>query len=323
MKRVLLTGATGFIGRQCVPLLVARGNEIHAVSGKHAGLGEGAEWHQTDLLAPGEAEALVARVRPTHLLHLAWYPSVPGKFWTALENFRWVEASLALLRAFEKHGGQRVVVAGTCAEYDWDYGVCVEEVTPLAPATLYGTCKYALHSLFGAFCRQTGLSGAWGRIFLLYGPHEHPARLVAYVIASLLRGEPAECSSGHQVRDFLHVGDVASAFVTLLDAGICGPVNIGSGAPTSLKDIVTTIGEKIGRPDLIRLGARPALTNDPQLLVPDVRRLQAALGWKPRYTLGPGLDDVIEWWRNLLGDGRGGLDAEPGHVRGRSSDIRP
>ncbi len=80
-----------------------------------------------DLLDGRETEAVLSRVQPTHLLHFAWY-TVPGRYWTAPDNLRWTEASLRLLRAFEAHGGRRVVMAGTCAEYDWRYGYCSERL---------------------------------------------------------------------------------------------------------------------------------------------------------------------------------------------------
>ncbi len=301
MNRVLLTGATGFIGRHCLPFLVKRGYEVHAVSSqKSEDRISDIHWHQADLLEPGRGLILMARVQPTHLLHLAWY-AVPKAFWTSLENVRWVQASIELLQSFVAHGGQRAVLAGSCAEYDWRYGYCSEEVTPLAPATLYGTCKHALQTMLTAFSRQTGLSSAWGRIFFLYGPHEHPDRLVAFVIRSVLRGEPARCSHGNQIRDFLHVEDVASAFVAVLDSAVQGPVNIGSGRPTRLREVVDRIGEKLGRGDLIRLGERAEAADDPPLLVADVRALRDAVKWTARYDLHSGLDQTIRWWRDRVG----------------------
>ena len=216
MKRVLLTGATGFIGRHCLPLLIAQGYEVHAVYTKAVGENHlGLQWHKANLLDSHQAYMLMDKVQPTYLLHFAWYV-VPGKCWMSPENVRWVQASQSLLQTFVKHGGDRVVMAGTCAEYDWKQGICSENTTPLAPATLYGSCKNTLRESLEAFSKENDLSNAWGRIFFVYGPGEHPDRLVSSVICSLLRGESISCSSGHQKRDFLFVEDVASAFVALL-----------------------------------------------------------------------------------------------------------
>lgn len=296
LKRVLLTGAGGFIGRHCLPILHDAGFEVHALSRDRRETGNSVQWHSVNLFEAGAAEGLLAEVRPTHLLHLAWYAE-PGRYWTAPENFQWVRASLAMLQAFAAQGGQRVVMAGTCAEYDWRHGWCSEEVTPLVPATVYGTCKHSLQAMLAAYSRQYELSSAWGRIFFLYGPHEHPSRLVSSVIRSLLRGEPALCSSGEQVRDFMHVADVASAFVALLDSEVQGPINIASGEAVAIRDVVERISAKLGYPELLRLGARSVPPQEPPLLLADVRRLKNELSWQPSIGLNSGLDDAIAWWR--------------------------
>lgn len=301
MQRVLVTGATGFIGRHCLPLLVKKGYEIHATHSKDT-LEVAAPdiyWHKTNLLDSTQVLELLKGIKPTHLLHLAWYV-VPGKCWNSEENLRWVGASLDLLHAFSQHGGQRVVMAGTCAEYDWRHGYCCESVTPLAPTSLYGISKHSLQIMLAAYVKQKGLSSSWGRIFFVYGPHEHPNRLVSSVIRSLLNGKHANCSHGNQIRDYLCVLDVAGAFVALLQSDIQGPVNIASGNPVRLKKIVHTIAKKLKRPDSLRLGALPVAEDEPSLLVADITRLSNEVSWQPRYNLNQGLEITISWWKDQL-----------------------
>jgi nucleoside-diphosphate-sugar epimerase len=301
MKSVLVTGATGFIGRHSLSSLLAAGYEVHAVTidGPRPEP-PGIHWHAIDLLDARQTDELLAPLKPSHLLHFAWY-AAPGKYWTAPDNVLWEQASLALLQSFSRHGGQRVVMAGTCAEYDWNYGFCSEQYTPLAPRTLYGTCKHALQLTLQAYAAQQQLSAAWGRIFFLYGPHEHPSRLVSSVIRALLQDEPALCSHGNQVRDFLHVQDVAAAFVALLDCQVTGSVNIASGQAVQLKTIIYSIADQLNRIEQVHLGALPVPADEPPFIVADARRLQTEVGWRPQYDLSTGLAQTIEWWRQQLG----------------------
>lgn len=301
MKTVLVTGATGFIGRHSLQPLMARGYEIHAITAPHQppGVTEAAiHWHAVDLLDPPQMQRIMSAIRPSHLLHFAWYVE-PGRFWHSVENLRWVEATLALVRAFAAVGGQRMVLAGTCAEYDWSQDtVCREAQTPLRPATLYGVCKHALQQIAAAFAANAGISFAWGRIFWPYGPGEHPSRLVASVVRSLLQGERAPCTHGRQVRDYMYTPDIADAFVALLDSAVTDPVNIATGVPVSIKEIVYTIADQLGRPDLIQLGVRESPESEPMRLTADVTRLRHEVNWRPRFDLSTGIAQTITWWRN-------------------------
>lgn len=298
-KKVLLTGASGFIGRHTISSLIKRGYEVHAVfntSDYQLHDEKGLFWHQCNLFDPEEQRQLLFEIKPTHLLHFAWY-AVPGKYWTSLENIRCVQASLNLVIYFIENGGKRMVGAGTCAEYDWSYGYCKEGLTPARPSTLYGTCKHSLQEMIGCLSLQTGLSSAWGRIFFLYGPFEQQTRLVSYVISSLLKKETVRCSHGKQIRDYLYVKDVANAFVSLLETDISGPVNIASGAPIALRDVIYKIAEKLDSKHLIQLGAVTPPASEPHLLVADIDRLKNEVGWSPNYDLDEGLEETINWWR--------------------------
>jgi nucleoside-diphosphate-sugar epimerase len=120
----------------------------------------------------------------------------------------------------------------------------------------------------------------------------------------LLMNQEALCTHGRQIRSFLHVADVGAAFAAVLDSEIQGPVNIGSDDRIALADLIERIAREIGRPDLIRLGARIPPTEEPPLLVPDIHRLRDEVHWQPRFTLDAGLSDTIAWWRGHLSSSR-------------------
>lgn len=298
MSRVLLTGAGGFIGARAVLALTAAGHEVHAVSTRSRPVGPDVVWHRADLLDPGAMTAIVHEVAAERLLHLAWYTE-HGRYWEAPENLRWVVATLELLAAFAAAGGTRAVLAGTCAEYDWSYGV-LSERTPLAPTTLYGTAKHATHLVAEAWADRVGLQLAWGRIFFLYGPGEAPSRVLPAVARAVLAGTEARVTSGEQTRDFMYVDDVAAAFVGLLDSPVTGAVNVASGEEVSMRAFVEIVAREAGRPDLVRYGSIPSRPGDPPRLVADVSRLRDEVGFAPAVALPVGVARSVDWWRAQL-----------------------
>lgn len=299
MSRVLLTGASGFLGSRALEALAEAGHEVHAVARsepRHDSPGSGVLWHAADLTDPAAAARLMREVEPEGLLHMAWYVE-HGRYWQASENVVWVEATLRLLRSFVAAGGRRAVMAGTCAEYEWSLDRYSEATAPLAPATLYGVAKDATRRLAESFAAKAGIELAWGRIFTPYGPGEDAARLLGSVILSLLAGEPTPAPEGAQVRDLMYVEDVARAFVALLDSPVQGAVNVASGQPTHIRELVSLAAEAVGRPELVRWGGLASREGEPPELVADVGRLQREVGFAAGVELSEGVARTVAWWR--------------------------
>jgi len=297
VTRVLVTGASGFVGRRALAALRGRGLEVHAVARRPPGEGSpGVGWHAADLLQDGARRALLERVGATHLLHLAWYAE-PGAFWAARENAPWVAASVRLVEEFADAGGERAVLAGTCAEYDWTAPQPLREDAPVRPSSFYGVCKDATRRVTEGLAQRLGLSLAWGRIFFLYGPEEDERRLVASVARALAAGERAAISEGSQRRDFLHVDDVAGGFAALVDSAVTGPVNVASGEGATVRHVAESLARSAGRPDLLDVGAVPSRAGEPPEIVGDAGRLRHEVGFTPAIDLRDGLQRTVDWWR--------------------------
>ena len=304
MKRVLVTGGTGFIGREALPFLQERGYEVH-VAGRSAGpSGTGSavsmeiHYHRCDLLHDS-CDALIAGIQPTHLLHFAWYAE-HDTFWWALENLDWVAASLRLARAFVAAGGGRAVFAGSCAEYDWSYDTLDEALTPLNPATLYGLSKASLYRLLSSAAERLGILLAWGRVFFPYGPRDQAGRLLSTVIDKVSAGEIVPCSEGSQARAFIYVEDVARAFVELLDSRVEGAVNIATDQVYTVREVVARAARLCGDESMIQFGAKPSRPNEPPFMNASVQRLYGEVGFKPRFDLNGGMQNTVDLRRKLL-----------------------
>ena len=296
--KVLVTGASGFVGRYVLDRLLANGHEVIAVS-SHARASPqdtAVQWLQADLLDPAQITPLLQRVQPQGLIHLAWYAK-HGLFWQAADNFDWCSATAHLLRAFHAAGGQKIVISGTCAEYDVAHGAMSEESTPTHATTVYGKCKDVTRQYVQQYCDRAGLDYVWSRVFFPYGPGEPSMKLIPSVLHSLAQSRPVACSHGQQLRDYIHVIDVASALVHLLmHPQARGVINIGSGQATRLADMVNMCTRAFESPSLVQFGAIGVSADEPPLIVADTARLQAT-GWQPAVSLQAGLADYAEFVR--------------------------
>lgn len=293
-KKVLITGGTGFIGRNVVAELIKRGYEVHSlVFPPFAPEQKGLVQYEMNLMDSNAVDKFLSEHHFENLIHLAWY--VGKGCHIADQNIDWTISTLNLLTSFQKYGGKTFVGAGTISEYEYKFGYLLEDETPTSPETLYGESKNSVYKIAKTFCKQHDMKFKWPRIFNLYGPNEKPQRLMPSVINSCLKGEDVKVSDCLKFQDYLHVEDTARGIVEVFESDIQGAVNICSGKPVQLRYIVNKIAELTNFKGNILWGAIPAAFGD-EVVVGNNDKLKS-IGWSPKYTLDEGLQQTINWWK--------------------------
>jgi dTDP-6-deoxy-L-talose 4-dehydrogenase (NAD+) len=268
---ILLTGATGFVGRQLLRTLSERGCRVLPVvrEGKQGEVARG-DAIETIVASPDifaeDADWWARACRGVDtVIHAAWYAE-PGQYLQSPKNQECLSGTLRLADGAVQAKVRRFVGIGTCFEYDLDAGRLSIE-TPLRPATPYAQAKVDAFKALSAALPRHGVAFAWCRLFYLYGEGEDSRRLVAYVRGRLQAGEPVELSSGSQIRDFLDVREAARMIADVALGSGEGPVNICSGRPVTVREVAERIADEFGRRDLLRFGARPDNPVDPPCVV--------------------------------------------------------
>lgn len=266
---ILVTGASGFVGRQVVRSLLSRGYMLRLV--QRARLANSERHDHAEIVecpdvfaATSEWWHEVLRGVQT-VVHLAWYTE-PGTYLQSKRNLDCLTGTVALARACVDAGVRRFIGIGTCAECDLSQGP-VRPDTPLKPLTLYAACKSAVFEVLSQYLPAAGIQFAWCRLFYLYGEGEDPRRFVPYLRRRLAAGEHADLTSGKQIRDFLDVrvaGDLIARAAVGEDQGA---INICSGVPITIRQLAENIADTYGRRDLLRFGARPENLFDPPYVV--------------------------------------------------------
>lgn len=289
--RIFLTGATGLIGQETASELARAGHEVIAISRSGRMVGGAAEAMPVDLTDRKACRDALAATRPEALVHLAWYGG-PGRM-GARENVQWAATTLGLVFDFAEAGGRQVVAAGSCAEYDWSRKGVHKESDSLKPQGVYGLAKAHAGQLLAGSADALGLTMAWARIFFVYGSGEPKGRLFGDLIRGLRARRTVPCTDGEQVRDFLHAADVGRALTACLDAGVAGPINIGSGQGIRVRDLITETAQLMKAPELISLGEIKRPEDDPAAVVADVSRLSTETEFVPQFDVKSGIRDIV------------------------------
>ena len=276
-KKVILTGASGLIGREAVKPLEEAGFKVYALDSKN-----------TDLFDYDAVDSFLKKINAQYLLHFAWITD--GDYLENPVNLKYKEASLNLLSSFKKYGGKRAVMAGTCFEYAFKNSL-LKETDLIKPKSLYAECKTELFNRSLEYCRKNNLSLGWGRIFYVFGNNENPKRLTGTLINSFKANKKVIINTGELIRDYMYAKDIAAAFVKLLESNAEGAVNICTGKGVTLKEFAQTFARILKKENLLEI--RNDKTSQPPFIAGDNTRLKKEAGYSPRYTLEEAVWEIV------------------------------
>lgn len=312
-RRVLVTGASGFIGSHLTRRLVAEGAQVHGLTSTVSSvyparlldLRGSITLHEANLTDRGALDQVAALVRPEHVLHLGAYTHV-GKSWQRVDECIQanVQGTVNLLMALERHGYERFVNTGTSEIYG-DVEVPFREDGPVHPISPYSVSKQSAEQYCRLYTEARGWPIVRVRPFNAYGPAQSPDRVIPEIIARALQGRSIRMTEGRQTREFNYVEDLVDGFVLLLTTpGIDGELfNLGCGEEISMRDLATTVLGLLGNPVEAEFGALPERPTEIWRMHSDSTKARELLGWRPRTSLPEGLERTIAWFRDELSRG--------------------
>jgi len=315
IRRILLTGGHGFIGSHLTRALLREGYEVGLLRRETSDLSRVREYgsrifhYPADLRDPASVQGAVEAARPDAIVHLAMYYAVehhPEELGVMMDTN--VKGAIALLDACQDRRLSLFLNTSTCAVYR-EKNEPLKETDPVSPQNLYALTKLQAEDACRFYNERLGVPTATLRLFPPYGPGDNERRLLPYTIRSLLEGQDIKLTTGLQEWDFVYVDDIVAAFLAALSkpekAVEAGVLNVGTGYPHSVREVVSKVHEMTGSKGNLLWGAVEHRKNEVWYNSGSFRRIQSVLGWEPRYTLDEGLLRTIGWFRDHPGSGKG------------------
>lgn len=290
-QKVLVTGASGFIGSHLTNALSQKGAEVHAVS-RFAHARDDLHWWQADLADIASVRKLLGDIRPETIFHLSGHVTAAPGMEFALSTFdSHVVTTVYLLTAATELGCGRIVLTASLTEPQSLYADAV-------PSSPYAAAKWATGVYGRMFHALYHTPVTIVRPYMTYGPMQNPHKIIPYVTLSLLRGESPKLASGQWRADWVYIQDVVDGLLAAAQApGVEGcTIDLGSGVLLSVREVVDNIVELVGAsidPSFGALPDRPA----EEMRAADLASARDRLRWRPATSLESGLACTVAWYR--------------------------
>ncbi|MBR1843511.1 MAG: NAD(P)-dependent oxidoreductase [Opitutales bacterium] len=290
-KRILLTGASGCIGRYVREILLQKEFEVYAPTRRESPAGGGIHWIKGDILDGTFIDRMMAGIKPECLLHLAW--NLEEGHYQSNKNYSFLSSGIRLAQAFAENGGKRALYIGSFAEYATSDRPLKETDALDLDQTHYAFCKHHLHEIAERYFRVNGVSFGYARISFNFGARNiHRHRFMGLLLEHFRNDQPLVIKGGSLLRDFIYVKDTTAALVQFLGSDVEGTVNICTGKATSTKDFVTLFAKKVGKEHLLVF--KDDCADQVPIQFGDTTRLVKEVGYTPRYTVEQGLSEIAE-----------------------------
>lgn len=301
--RVLLTGATGFVGSHLLEKFIQMKIPVAIILRKDANIWRIRELLndaviiEGDLKNAADLEQQIIDFKADTLVHLAWH-GVENRFRNEYQQISTNLCCVAnLLEIAEKADIKHIIGFGSQGEYG-PQNVPIDENIMPCPTTLYGAAKLAAYHLFNTFCSQKKIKFSWVRLFSIFGPKDNDSWLIPTIIKELLLQKEPALTEGRQMWDFLYVEDAVNAIIGILQTQNCeGVFNLGSGVSLPIRSVVEKIRDLTNPKIKLGFGLIPYRSDQVMFLEANINRLKDVTGWHPKICLDEGIQRTISWYQ--------------------------
>jgi len=293
-KKILITGANGFIASQVVKLLSKDKYKIYGLNRRKI-TNAGVKYFNIDLSNHSKINNLISTIKPDYLIHTAWY-NKHNEYWNSTKNIHSLNDSINIYDSFCKNKGKKILILGTCDEYAAAKKKCHEFKSEIKPANIYSSSKNLLHMYVQSSYLHNKVKYNWLRIFYPVGQGENKNRLLPSLIRGIKVNGKAEIKQGNYVKDLIHVEDCARAVIECLKSDYNGPINIGSGKGINISSIGKLIINKLGYGKLIIKNNKKSINDKKNYMVADNTILTKKIGFKFKYDNRKTINECCKYW---------------------------